>query len=192
LPRRSRGALPYKLWGTNMKKLMAIFATILLAPAWVAAQETQHPYRGQGYGFIGVEWGVDFTNNFNFGEQLGFGGEGFLYKGFGVGGEAAWSHYSHGGFDDTAWIGSADASYHFRRHALRGGIDPFLLGGFSLYAPTEKGGGRGEPGGNFGGGVNLWCADHSALRLDFRVHLGGFGYLPGSPAFAFRVGLTFR
>ena len=174
-----------------MKKLIATAALLLLTPFSAWAQSENHPYRGQGYGFFGLGTGLDDQHPLT--EQLGFGGEGFLFRGFGVGAEATWSHYRHFIFDQTTWIGSLDGSYHFRRHAARGGVDPFVLGGFSIYGPTSKEeGGRGVPGGNFGGGVNLWFADHSALRLEYRVHVGGFGYLPGSPAFAFRVGMTFR
>lgn len=175
-----------------MKKLIAITAPLFMIPALAAAQGEGHPYRGQGYAFFGLGTGLDYSHPLV--EQLGFGGEGFLYRGFGLGGEAAWSHYSLlFGYERTAWIGSADGSYHFRRHAARGGVDPFILGGFSVYGPTSKEeGGRGQPGGNFGGGVNLWLANHAALRLEFREHLNTGGYLPGNTAVSFRIGVTFR
>jgi hypothetical protein len=174
-----------------MKRFIAITALLLVIPMPSSAQSELHPYRGQGYGFFGLGTGLGYTHPLV--EQLGFGGDGFLYKGFGFGGEAAWSHFSRFGYDQSAWIGSLDASYHFRRHAARGGVDPFVLGGFSLYGPTSKEeGGRGQPGGNFGGGVNLWLADHAALRLEFRQHINAGNYLPANTAIAFRVGFTFR
>jgi len=118
-----------------------------------------------------------------------------VYKGLGLGGEAAYAHFNLFGLDHTSWTGSADASYHFRRHAARRGVDPFVLGGFSLYGPTHKGGGTGEAGGNFGGGANLWLTKHAALRLELRDYVHGDYFLPGTGAFSdlsFRVGMTFR
>jgi hypothetical protein len=175
-----------------MKKLTAITPLLLVVPLLASAQTQGHPYRGQGYAFFGLGTGLEYSHPLV--EQLGFGGEGFLYKGLGFGGEAVWSHYSFPfGNALTAWIGSVDGSYHFRRHAPHGGVDPFLFGGFSVYGPTSKEeGGRGEPGGNFGGGVNLWLADHAALRLEVREHLNTSGYLPGNTAVVFRAGVTFR
>ena len=174
-----------------MKKHIAITALLLMIPLFASAQGEVHPYRGQGYGFGAFGTGLDYSHSLV--EQLGFGGEGFLYKGLGFGGEAVWSHYSRFGFDHPAWIGSLDGSYHFRRHAPRGGVDPFLVGGFSVYSPTTSGNGESaEFGGNFGGGVNLWFADHAALRLELREHVNTGNYLPGNTAIAFRVGVTFR
>src|SRR5215471_7647860 len=148
-----------------MKKLIVTTALLLMISTLALSQSEEHPYRGQGYGFGAFGIGLGYSTRLF--EQLGFGGEGFLYKGFGFGGEAVWSRYSLPfGNERTTWIGSVDGSYHFRRRADRGGVAPFLIGGFSLYGPTSKAeGGRGQPGGNFGGGVNLWLADHAALRL---------------------------
>ena len=174
-----------------MKKLIAISALVFMIPMLASAQTEDHPYRGQGYGFFGL--GTGLNDYHPVAEQAGFGGEGFLFKGFAFGAEAAYSHYNtSGGFGISAWIGSLDPSYHFGRHAARRGVDPFILGGFSLYGPTSKGGGRGQPGGNFGGGVNLWLAEHAALRLEIREHVAGFSYLPSGTAIAFRVAVTFR
>jgi hypothetical protein len=181
-----------------MKRLVATTTLLLMIPIFASAQGEAHPYRGQGYGFFALGTGLNDSHPLV--EQLGFGGEGFLYKGLGFGGEAVWSHYSFLGYDRPAWIGSVDGSYHFRRHAPRGGIDPFLVGGPSIYSPTSPGeyvvlppnGAIVAIGGNFGGGVNFWFTNHAALRLEFRQHLNGSPYLPGNVAFAFRVGVTFR
>ncbi|MGH9433183.1 MAG: hypothetical protein ACRD3T_16760 [Terriglobia bacterium] len=61
-------------------------------------------------------------------------------------------------------------------------------GGFTLYAPTSYG--RGVPGGNFGGGVNLWLRKRTALRLEFRDELNG--PYAGIQPISFRIGVTFR
>ena len=95
-----------------------------------------------------------------------------------------------GGGDPTSVVPTG--TYHFGRSAARGGIDPFVLGGFSLFGPTSRGGGRGSPGGNFGGGINLWLAKHAALRFEARDHAPGSGYIPGNQYLSYRVGVTFR
>jgi hypothetical protein len=118
----------------------------------------------------------------------GGGGEGFLYKGLGMGAEVG--HASWGqGLEDSAWIASGDLSYHFGRHARPGRVDPFVLGGPSFVGPTHVG--RGSLGGNFGGGANLWLAKHAALRLEFRDIVGA-KYWVYTHYLSFRIGMTFR
>ena len=173
-----------------MKELLATTAMLLMVPALASAQSAEPKYRGQGYVFFGLGpgtgsgWSTD-----NFIKQAGFGGEGFLYKGLGAGAEAAYA--SWGEYYDTAWIGSGDLSYHFGRHAARFRVDPFVLGGVSIVGPTEAGGGRGSPAGNFGGGANLWLADHAALRFEFRDVVGA-SFWSFDHVISFRVGVTFR
>jgi hypothetical protein len=172
-----------------MKELLATTALLLMVPALASAQSAGPKYRGQGYLFFGLGPGTGsgWSSNTLI-NQVGFGGEGFLYKGLGAGAEAA---YASWGYYDTAWIGSGDLSYHFRRHAARFGVDPFVLGGVSIVGPTEAGGGRGSPAGNFGGGANLWLADHAALRFEFRDVVGA-DFWVFSHVISFHVGLTFR
>jgi hypothetical protein len=106
-----------------------------------------------------------------------------------IGAEAGYA--SWGGYENTAWIASGDASYHFQRHARRGGVDPFVLGGVSFVGPTSVGGGRGSAAGNFGGGANLWKVDHAALRFEFRDVVGA-SYGQFNHYISFRFGVTFR
>jgi len=172
-----------------MKKLIAAANLLLIVAASAWAQNAEPHYRGQGYAYFGLGAGLGggvFEHPAV--EQLGFGGEGFLYKGFAVGAEAGYAHWNF----SQAWIGSADSSYHFRRHAPRGGVDPFVLLGVSVFGPTQKGGGRGTPVGNFGGGVNWWMWKHAALRFEFRDHIPNNEYIPGNHYISFRVGMTFR
>jgi hypothetical protein len=159
-------------------------------PALALAQNADHRYRGQGYFFFGLGTAATYGYRHVI-EHVGGGGEGFLYKGFGMGGEAGYAHWGRGEFAQ-AWVGSVDGSYHFRRSAPRGGVDPFVLVGATGYFPTSHGE-RGSPAGNFGGGVNLWLKAHAALRLEVRDHVtsgGGFG--PQNHYVSFRVGVTFR
>jgi hypothetical protein len=149
-------------------KLTATAALFLMAPVLPLAQDSNHPYGGQAYVFFGFGTG---TPGYPLFEHVGGGGEGFLYKGLGFGGDI---DYAHAGYDAQvytghAWVGSADFSYHFGRHAPRGKAEPFVLGGFSVVGSTEQGGGRGTPAGNFGGGANWWLAEHAALRFEFRI-----------------------
>ena len=171
-----------------MKRLMAIAALLLMAPALASAQNTEHPYRGQGYLFLGFGTGTG-GGYLPVVKQLGFGGEGFLYKGLGVGAEAVYANW--GGYYNEAWIGSGDISYHFRRHAAPFQVDPFVLGGVSIVGPTQVGGGRGSPAGNFGGGANVWLAQHAALRFEVR-DVAGASFWEFDHVIAFRIGMTFR
>jgi hypothetical protein len=171
-----------------MKKPIATVALLFMVPALALAQSADHPYRGQGYLFFGLGTGTCCAYHPVI-EQAGFGGEGFLYKGLGAGAEAVYA--SWGGYYNTAWIGSGDLSYHFGRHARPGRVDPFVLGGISIVGPTAAGGGRGSPAGNYGGGANLWLANHAALRFEFRDVVGA-NFWVFSHVISFRVGLTFR
>jgi hypothetical protein len=174
-----------------MKRLIAAAVMSLMVPALVSAQNKDHQFRGQGYVIFGL--GASSTYHHAV-AQLSLGGEGFLYKGLGLGAEVGYAWW--GGFYNKAYVGSVDMSYHFRRRTPRRGVDPFVLGGFTLYAPTMHGD-RGTAAGNCGGGVNLWVIAHAALRLEVRDHINGtsgygpsFG--PGSHYASFRFGITFR
>jgi len=179
-----------------MKKLIARVALLLLVPMLASAQDADHQYHGQGYGFfgLGTSWGNPlYSPGYPYHpaiEQVGFGGEGFLYKGLGLGAELGWAYW--GSVENQAWMPSGDVSYHFRGNRARARVDPFVLSGASGYLPTSHGA-RGAPAGNFGGGVNLWFEKHAALRLEVRDHVsqnGSFG--PGNHYLSFRVGITFR
>ena len=184
-----------------MKKLTAIAVLLLMVPSLASAQNTDHRDPGQGYLFFGVGAGIIPGGNTYMPrgveyvypvdirvQQLGLGGEAFLHKGLGAGGEV--SHASWAG-NNAAWIGSGDFSYHFRRHAPRGGVDPFVLGGVSIVSATEAGTGRASPAGNFGVGADVWLAKHAALRFECRDVVGANSW-SFSHVVSFRVGVTFR
>jgi len=169
-----------------MQRLIATIALLLMAPALTPAQNAEPRYGGQGYLVFGCGTGTGVYAPPLIG-QVGGGGEGFLYKGLGVGAEAGLV-FSTGGDAVTA---SGDLSYHFGRHARRGKLDPFVLGGLSFVGPAEKGGGRGSPALNFGGGATVWLADHAGLRLEFR-DLAGAAFWSFDHYLSWRVGVTFR
>jgi hypothetical protein len=173
-----------------MKKLIATAALLLMAPAWTLAQNTENQYRTQGYLFLGM--GTGAPSYFNpFIVHVGGGGERFLHKGLSFGVEAGHTNWGGPAYP-SAWIASGDFFYHFGRHARRGGVDPFLLGGASFVGYYQKGGGEHSPAGNFGGGADLWLAKHAALRLEFRDVVGATQFWPYTHYISFRVGVTFR
>jgi hypothetical protein len=167
----------------------AIAKAVILLSMTVSAlgQDAAPRYRGQGYVFFGQGTGFG-TGRHPYFDQVGFGGEGFLYKGLAFGAEASRANNEN-------WIGSADMSYHFRRRAARGGIDPFGYAGCSIYGHDFENHWAGQAGANYGGGINWWLAKHAALRLEVRDYLYGYDFLPGNNAFSavsFRAGMTFR
>ena len=178
-----------------MKELFLAAAFLLVLPAAAAAQNAAPAYRGQFYVLGGFGTGFGEPQH-PLAEQFAFGGEGFIHKGFGVGAEAAYTHFNpYSWLGRSSWTGSVDFSYHFRRHAPKGGFDPFILGGASILGPTHAEGGTGQVGGNLGGGANWWFSKNAALRMEIRDQVGGDFYIPGRGVFAnlsFRVGLTFR
>jgi hypothetical protein len=176
-----------------MRKLIVATVFLLIFPTLTLAQQTGPQDNWQGYAFLGA--GTGARDCFPCGTiwHGGFGGEGFLYKGLGVGAEAGFFHAgpSYNYSKTEGFIVSGDFSYHFRRRALRGQVDPFVLIGPTAYFPTSHG--RGALVGNFGGGVNVWLARRAALRLEIRDYVNPRenGW-PGPQSVSFRFGITFR
>ena len=79
-----------------MKKLLMAAAFLFVLPAAAAAQNAAPAYRGQGYvlGGLGTDFGA-FRHPLV--EQFAFRGEGFIYKGVGVGAKAAYVHSRYDG-----------------------------------------------------------------------------------------------
>ena len=186
-----------------MKKSIALIALLIIGSAFTMAQDTDHPPRGLGYVFAG-------GGTHSMGITTGFGGEGFISKGVGVGaeiGEAGLTTTDNYGQSNMTGIGSANASYHFfRKNGLQ--ASPFATGGYTLFFGhnVDKGGtsfGDHKPlmtqGFNLGGGVDLFSKKHLGVRFEVRYYGHGgrilrFKY-PDLDQFsfvAFRVGLTFR
>jgi len=185
-----------------MKSLVATATLLLMAPVLLPAQTVGPRYAGQGFFDFGLGTGEGSTGPFFIPGphtypqprmwQVGGGGERFLYKGLGVGAEAGIVKWTGDPWPGGAVTASGDLSYHFGRHARRGKLDPFVLGGLSFVGPTKKQGGRGTPAGNYGGGVNLWTEKHVALRCEFRDIAGATQYWPFPHYISFRFGVTFR
>lgn len=180
-----------------MKKLIVAAVLLLVLPTLALAQQPAPQDAWQGYAFLGAGTGARYCA-YGCGTiwHGGFGGEAFLHKGLGVGAEAGFAHWGPNNFGfnyNDAFIVSGDFSYHFRRRALRGQLDPFVLIGPSAYFPTNHG--RGLLAGNFGGGVNFWLSRRAALRLEIRDYVNPNSDLngwPGPHSVSFRFGITFR
>jgi len=179
-----------------MKRLIAVATVLFVAPALAPAQDidqtADHQYHGQGYGIYGIGAVASALSGYSpLVQQVGFGGEGFIFKGLGLGGELAYVHW--GAYDRQAWLPSVDLSYHVLGNRERARVDPFGLAGVSVYVPTMHGN-RGDAATNFGGGINLWFNKHAALRFEFRNTINGgvYDFGPGNPYFSFRFGIAFR
>jgi hypothetical protein len=167
-----------------MKKLIMAAALLIIIPVAAAAQNAAPAYRGQGYVLGGLGTVLGGLRHPLL-EQFAFGGEGFIHKGVGLGAEAT---YLQSGYDGQSalWLGTVNVSYHFRRHAPKGGFDPFIIGGPGIVGPAHKSeGGRGAIAGILGGGANWWFSKHTALRMEICN-------VDAASNIFFRVGLTFR
>jgi opacity protein-like surface antigen len=179
-----------------MKKLIATVALLLMVAASVSAQNTDHQPQGLGYVFLGA-------GTHQMGLTAGFGGEGYVYKGLGMGVEVGTAGLGASANGEPNWIGvgSADLSYHFFPKKIRGHAAPFVAGGYTLFfgQDTDTGTGSIAHGFNVGGGVDIFVTKHAGARFDVRYNAHGDHILwPSFPNLAqfsfvaFRIGLTFR
>jgi len=184
-----------------MKHLIGKAAALgLMVPVLVSAQSTDHQSRGVGYVFVGA-------GTHNMGLTTGFGGEGYVYKGLGVGAEVGAAGVGASANDNSNLIGvgSADLSYHF--FPKKSKTAPFVAGGYTVFFgqdvflqyPGLRSPGNYTHGFNVGGGVDLLATKHVGVRLDVRYNAHGdhilWASFPDTAQFsfvAFRVGLTFR
>ena len=173
-----------------MKTLVST-ALLLIALSLSAMAQTSNGSRGQGYLFFAP--GVAIHNRrlpppapgqtTRATVHIGGGGEGFVYKGLGVGAELGavgpWS-----GFEDEAFgVGSVNLSYHFPPSGKERKLEPFVSLGYTLFFRAGV-----THGGHAGFGLNRWLNKNVALRFEIRDDVeGGHGHLLG-----FRIGVTLR
>lgn len=164
--------------------LLLIGMTALLLVPLLAWGQTPDRHAGEGYLFFGEGATSPAT------VHLGIGGEGFVYRGLGVGAEVGyagpWSDFTANGVG----LSSAGLSYHFRPSREHPRVEPFVTTGYTLFFRHGTASGV-----NFGGGVNIWLKEHAALRLEVRDNANGLGSL--TPAgyqhfVAFRIGVTLK
>jgi len=157
-----------------MKIMISIAAVFFTMSSYVSAQ-TPDRSRGQGYVFAAPGIG-----NYELGKpniHIGIGGEGFIYRGLGIGAEIGGV-----GSDRVVGLGSANLSYHFFPRKTGDRLEPFVTAGYSLFFRAGLSGGY-----NAGGGFNLWLNKDLALRIEIRdQHSHRFETV------SFRIGVTFR
>ena len=172
-----------------MKTLIST-VPLLLALSLSALAQTSNSSRGQGYLFFapGVARGNSRLPSTEPGKttraavHIGGGGEGFVYKGLGLGAEIGavgpWSEFS-----EAFGLGSANLSYHFLPGASERKLEPFVSVGYTLFFRAGV-----THGVNAGVGINRWLNKHVALRFEVRDNVeGGHGHLIG-----FRIGVTLK
>lgn len=170
-----------------MKGIIATTALLVAVPIFAGAQESDHQYPAEGYAFAAWEKTV--------GPAGGGGGEYFVYKGLGLGGEFA------KGAPFGEQIISANA-YFGVPSTRKNKVEPFVTGGFTHFSVGNLGPPPAE-GFNIGAGASIWLTKHAALRLEGRVTHGGrdlsVDYEPSGNYYtapnnvvSFRIGVTFR
>jgi hypothetical protein len=164
-----------------MKKLIVLFVVLMPALSYAQAP-TQKERASYGYAFTGL---IVASNGGEPGLQAGIGGEGIIYKGFGVGGEIGYFRQATFGSDSGIGLLSVNPSYHFMNASKSRRLVPFVTGGFSLFFRSGA-----VIGSNFGGGITYWLKDRIGVRLEVRDQIpaySGIGHFP-----SFRAALTFR
>jgi hypothetical protein len=178
-----------------MKKLMAIVAMLIMAPAIALAQNADQKSQGLGYVFAGA-------GTHQMGVNAEFGGEYIDKSGLGLGAELATTGWDTKTNGNPNWIGlgSADLSYHVFRKKIKG-YAPFVTGGYTIFygQDTDTPGGNHTNGYNVGGGIDLFASKHIGARFDVRYYGHGGRILWASfpkdaelSFVAFRIGVTFR
>lgn len=165
----------------NMHRFSSIVLVLLMVTTYAAAQTTESA--GHGYAFA-APGAIAGHGGGTAAMHYGGGGEGFITKGFGLGGEVGYftpARAHSQGFG----IASANGVYRFKGAGKDGRVVPFVTGGYSLFF-------RGGPdnAANFGGGVNYWFKEKLGLRVEFRDHF--FVVDPGTHFLGVRIGITFR
>ncbi len=154
---------------------------ILLTALPLAAQEFEHPYRWQAYGYYGAGYAPGSTDNTI--QQLGGGGEGFLYKGLSAGADIGFQYPTYG-FTYGIGMFSANGGYHFN-HKREAKLVPFVTAGYSLAFREEN-----VNLANFGGGLTWWIIPRLGIRAEVRDYLWPLWKVRHSPQF--RLAVTFR
>ena len=143
-----------------MKTLPVAAFLLLLLPCQALAQD-ESSARFFPYTFV-APGGVS-----NGGTTLHVGGgfDALIWKGLGASVEGGYLGPVPDGFDYGIGVISANAVFHTRpprRHQLT----PFVTGGYSFAFREQHGNAI-----NFGGGVNYWLSERTAMRVEFRDHM---------------------
>lgn len=160
-----------------MWKRIVETSLLALIPVLSLAADSEEPYRGQGRVFYGPGRAPGGGGL----QQIGVGGDGFLYKGLGVGAEVGYQFPTEG-FTYGIGLLSVNGSYHLNR-SRRARLSPFVTGGYTL---AFRGGHANLA--NIGGGVTWWMAEHLGIRLEIRDYVwpGAQHSAQAMVSFAFR------
>lgn len=175
-------------------KILGLAALVAVIPMFAFGQNVDHHYPWQGDILIGVgsasispSYGVSNSNQAT--AQFALGGEVISKPGLGLGFEMGWANWVAPYREPWVRTPSLDVTYHLPKVANRK-IESFVAAGATLmYFQTHDN--RGSAASNFGGGVNVWFANHMGLRCDLRVFRQGKNYTYPN-LIEFRVGLAFR
>jgi len=155
---------------------------ILLLPAALAAQATSKPFRYNGSGTVFFSAGACQHGNLNVG--VGAAGEGFLWRGLTLGGEAG--YYRFPADPDVGYgVFMIGPGYHFVNRNKPAKIDPYL--NLRLVGGAFSSGGFSGAGG-LGAGANYWFKERLGLQTGVQVHVLAIE----EAIVSFRVGLAFR
>jgi hypothetical protein len=164
-----------------MRYIWAVLCSLALLSDSAPGQERSKP-RASGFAFVAPGERHDTGSSTL---QVGGGGEGYVYRGLGFGGDIG-GLYSHSRTGVGQWTGmiSLNALYNFNS-ADKSKLSPFMIGGVTLIPAFDVGGGF-----NFGGGLQYWFHDQIGLRIEFRDHvLTGMRYHHYPQA---RIAIAFR
>jgi hypothetical protein len=168
-----------------MRRLVSI-GVVFCACTLTALAQSPNVSRGQGYVFFAPGFGNIGPDRAQADVHIGAGGEGFIYKGLGLGAEIGpvgpLSTSGFGWSDFVVGLGSANLSYHLLPGTSERKLEPFVTAGYSLFFRAGI-----SQGYNAGFGVNRWLKRNVAMRFEVRRH---FSYHPQFTGF--RMGLTFR
>lgn len=144
------------------------------------AGQTAELYRYNGNGY--VTFGIGRCQHQVTNISVGVGGEGFLWRGLTLGGDAGYYRFVQRGSYQFG-ITALNVGYNFAQRKRRNEFEPFVNAGVVgvAFGPgvTQSG--------SVGGGVNMWVKPKLGVRMEGRVT--GFG---GEALAMFRVGLVFR
>ncbi|SRR5712692_898029 len=171
-----------------MRRLTFALWVLALTPALAFAQNTESR-RDQYYLFVAPGGATSlFSSSGSTTGTLHFGGggEGFVYKGLGIGAEVGFLAPVKS-FRSGSGLVSVDGSYHFISSDKTKKVVPFITGGYSLLFGSGAANGV-----NFGGGVNWWMRDRLGLRLEARDHIFPVGGGATPQAWEVRIGFSFR
>jgi len=153
---------------------------LLMAPSELVAAQAMSEHRGYGYVFVAPGIATDGVGAVAT-LHAGVGGERFVYRGLGIGGEIG---YASALLAPSVGAGvvSVNSSYNFRRDSK---LAPFVTGGYSLLFRSGAANVA-----NFGGGINYWFRERLGLRLELRDHFAVQN--TSVHGVGLRIGLAFR